>query len=378
MVGVDVIGANDPRLARFLFRRASFRRIRGRRIPGGHALSSLGRKIYYAHHIGEDAMALARKLAVCVAGFAALASCLAASLEAVAQDYPSRPLQLIVPFPPGGSVDIMGRGFAQALDAKLNQRVIVQNRGGAGLTIGMAALVQSPADGYTVLYSPVTPVSIQLHRMKGLPYTRDSIVPVCQTFENLFYVAVGPKSPLQSMQQLLEVAKASPGKLRYGVPGLGGSPHLAAAELWMKAGVQLQDVPYSGEIVFAPHLLTNELDIGIATTTLVVAQKLRPLAVYAAERQKQFPNVPTVAELGYPILPSGYGGLFVRAGTPAPVVARLEQACRDATADPGYRTLTEKQFQQADYLDRAAFTARLDADTRAKATLIPTLKIPTE
>jgi tripartite-type tricarboxylate transporter receptor subunit TctC len=299
---------------------------------------------------------------------------------AFAQDpaYPSKPVQLIIPFPPGGSVDIMGRGFGQAFDSKLNQRVIVQNRGGAGLTIGMAALVQAPADGYTVLYSPVTPLSIQLHRMKGLAYTRESVIPVCQTFENLFYVAVGPKSPFQTVQQLLEHAKANPGRLRFGVPGLGGSPHLAAAELWMRAGVTMTDVPYAGEILFAPHLLTNEIDLGIATTTLVVSQKLRPLAVYAANRQKLFPDVPTVAELGHPILPSGYGGLFVRNGTPAPIVARIEQACRDATADPGYRSLTEKQFQQADYLDRAAFTARLDADTKAKASLIPTLKIPTE
>jgi tripartite-type tricarboxylate transporter receptor subunit TctC len=315
-------------------------------------------------------MGLIRRLAAYFALFAAAA--------ATAQDYPAKPVQLIIPFPPGGSVDIMGRGFAQAFDSKLSQRVIVQNRGGAGMTIGMAALVQAPPDGYTVLYSPVTPISIQLHRMKGLTYTRESVIPVCQTFENLFYVAVGPKSPFNSIQQLLDFAKANPGKLRFGVPGLGGSPHLAAAELWMKTGVQMTDVPYPGEIVFAPHLLTNEIDLGIATTTLVVSQRLRPLAVYAAERQKLFPNVPTVAELGHPIIPSGYGGLFVRANTPAPVVARLEQACRDATADPSYRTLTEKQFQQADYLDRAAFTARLDADMKAKATLIPTLKIPAE
>jgi tripartite-type tricarboxylate transporter receptor subunit TctC len=293
-----------------------------------------------------------------------------------AQDYPSKPVQMLIPFPPGGSVDILGRGFANVLDAKINQRVIVQNRGGAGLTIGMAALVQAPADGYTILYSPVTPVSIQLHRMKNLAYTKDAATPICQTFENMFFVAVGPKSPFQNIRELLDHGKANPGRLRYGVPGLGGSPHLAAAELFIKAGVQMTDVPYSGEIVFAPHLLTGEIDIGIATTTLVFTQKLRPLAVFASQRMSNYPNVPTVAELGYPILPSGYGGLFVRSGTPAPIVARLEAACRAATFDPAYRELAEKNFQQSDYLDRAAFTARLDADYRSKATLIPTLKLP--
>ena len=311
-----------------------------------------------------------RMKAVMVAIAALFAGC------AAAQDYPVKPVQMLIPFPPGGSVDILGRGFANVLDAKLNQRVIVQNRGGAGLTIGMAALVQAPADGYTILYSPVTPVSIQLHRMKGLAYTRDSAIPICQTFENMFFVAVGPKSPFQGVRELLDFAKANPGKLRFGVPGLGGSPHLAAAELFIKAGVQMTDVPYAGEIVFAPHLLTGEIDIGIATTTLVFTQKLRPLAVFAAQRMGNYPNVPTVGELGFPVLPSGYGGLFVRSGTPAPIVARLEAACRQATFDPAYRDLAEKNFQQSDYLDRAAFTARLDADYKSKATLIPTLKLP--
>lgn len=306
---------------------------------------------------------------------AALAATVLA-VPSLAQEYPVKPLQMIIPFPPGGSVDILGRGFANVLDSKINQRVVIQNRGGAGLTIGMVALVQAPADGYTVLYSPVTPMSIQLHRMKNLAYDKDSYIPVCQTFENMFFVAVGPKSPYQNIRELLDAAKANPGKLRYGVPGLGGSPHLAAAELFMKAGVQLTDVPYSGEIVFAPHMLTGEIEIGISTTTLVFTQKLRPLAVFAAQRMSNYPNVPTVAELGFPILPSGYGGLFVRSGTPAPIVARLEAACRQATADPAYRDLAEKNFQQSDYLDRAAFTARLDADYKSKASLIPTLKLP--
>ncbi len=304
----------------------------------------------------------------------AIAAMLAGPLAA--QDYPAKPVQMLIPFPPGGSVDILGRGFANVLDAKINQRVIVQNRGGAGLTLGMAALVQAPADGYTILYSPVTPVSIQLHRMKGLAYGKDSAIPICQTFENMFFVAVGPKSPFQTIRDLLDFGKANPGKLRYGVPGLGGSPHLAAAEFLIKAGVQMTDVPYSGEIVFAPHVLTGEIEIGIATTTLVFTQKLRPLAVFAAQRMTNYPNVPTVGELGFSVLPSGYGGIFVRSGTPAPIVARLEAACRQATSDSAYRDLAEKNFQQSDYLDRAAFTARLDADFKSKATLIPTLNLP--
>lgn len=293
-----------------------------------------------------------------------------------AQDYPSKPLQLIVPFPPGGGVDIMSRAFAQALDKQLNQRVVVNNRGGAGLSLGMSALVQAPADGYSVLYSPVTPLTIQPHRMKGLPYARDSVIPLCQTFENMFVVAAGPKSSFNSFQEVIAFARANPGKLRYATSGVASSPHLSGAELWKRAGVELTDVPYASEIAAAPHLTSNEVELGIVTAFAASSQKLRVLAVFANKRTAPFEQVPTTAELGYPILPSGYGGLFVRTETPPAIIARLTAACREATQDAGYRAMTEKQFQQSDYLDRARFTERLEADIKAKAQLIPSLNLP--
>ncbi len=121
-----------------------------------------------------------------------------------AQDYPGKPVHLIVPFPPGSSIDIMARGFAQALDSRFNQRVIVQNRGGAAMTIGMTTMVQAAPDGYTLLYSPVTPLVVQPYRMKDLPYAREAIAPLCQTFENIYVVAAGPKSALSTIQELLD------------------------------------------------------------------------------------------------------------------------------------------------------------------------------
>lgn len=293
-----------------------------------------------------------------------------------AQDYPSKPLQLLVPFPAGSTVDILARGFANAMTPKANQPIVIQNRAGGTMTIAMTALVQAPADGYTVLYTPVTPITIQPHRMNNLAYTRESTIPLCQNFENLFWLAVGPKSPFQSYAEVIAAAKASPGRLRYATVGVGSSPHLAGAELWLRNGLQLVDIPYAGEPAYAPHLLTNEVDMGISTTTLVVTQKLRPLAVFAGQRQKSQPNVPTLAELGHPIIPSGYGGLFVRAGTPPNIVSRLEDLCRQAAQDASYKEITERNFQQADYLDRAAFSARIEADFKAKAALIPSLKLP--
>ena len=293
-----------------------------------------------------------------------------------AQEYPSRPIQMVMPFPPGGIVDIMGRGFAQALGTRLGQQVVVVNRPGAGLTIGMAAVGQAAADGYTIIYTPVTPITIQPHRMKNLSYTREQFIPLCQVYESLFFVAVGPKSPFQDLQSLIAHARANPGKLRYATPGVGSSPHLAGAELWSKAGVQLTDVPYAGEVQSMPSLVSGDIDLGIITTAGVNTGKLRPLAVFADARYPAFQSVPTVTEAGLPVLPSGYGGLFLRADTPAPVVARLAAACKEAAADPTYLELAARQFQLSNYVDRAGFSARIEADFRAKAALLPTLKLP--
>ena len=296
--------------------------------------------------------------------------------NASAQEYPSRPLQMIMPFPPGGIVDIMGRGFAQALGTRVGQQVVVVNRPGAGLTIGMAAVGQAPADGYTMIYTPVTPITIQPHRMKSLPYTREQFIPLCQVYESLFFVAVGPKSPFQDLQSLIAFARANPGKLRYATPGVGSSPHLAGAELWSKAGVQLTDVPYAGEVQAMPSLISGDIDLGIITTSGVNTGKLRALAVFAEARYAAFQNVPTVTEAGLPVLPSGYGGLFIRSDTPAAAVARLAVACKEAAADPAYLELAARQFQLSNYIDRAGFSARIDADFRAKAALLQTLKLP--
>ncbi len=295
---------------------------------------------------------------------------------ALAQEYPARPIQMIMPFPPGGIVDIMGRGFAQALGTRLGQQVVVVNRPGAGLTIGMAALGQAPADGYTVIYTPVTPITIQPHRMKNLSYTREQFIPLCQVYESLFFVAVGPRSPFQDLQSLLAHARANPGRLRYATSGVGSSPHLAGAELWSKAGVQMIDVAYAGEVQALPSLVSGDVDLGIITAAGVNTGKLRPLAVFAEARYPAFQSVPTVTEAGLPVLPSGYGGLFLRADTPAPVVARLAAACKEAAAEPAYLELAARQFQLSNYVDRAGFSARIDADYRAKAALLPTLKLP--
>jgi len=299
-----------------------------------------------------------------------------ASGVAVAQDFPNRPIQLLVSFPAGSAVDIMARPFAQLAEEALGQRVLVVNRPGGTQTVAMTALANAPADGYTWAYTVVTPVTIQPHRMK-LPYTAESFIPVCQTFEVILYIAVGSSSPFNSLRDLVEYARAHPGRARYGTPGIASAAHLAAAELWQRLGVSLVDVPFPAmDAAAVQGIIQGEMETGIVTTGVVVSQKMRPLVVFAAERQKIYPGVPTVAEAGHPVIPSGYGGIFVRQGTPPAIVARVEEACRRAANHPTYREIAEKQFQAATYLDSESFGARIAADSRAKASLIPTLHLP--
>jgi tripartite-type tricarboxylate transporter receptor subunit TctC len=299
-----------------------------------------------------------------------------ASSSAQAQDFPNRPIELLVPFPPGSAVDLMARPFAQLADQALGQRVLVLNRPGGTQTVAMHALLRAQADGYTWAYTVVTPVTILPHRMK-LDYAADSFIPVCQTFEVILYVAVGPNSPFHSLRDLVEYARANPGRVRYGTPGIASAAHLAMAELWQRLGVNLVDVPFAAmDAAALQGIIKGEIESGVVTTGFVLSQKLRPLAVFAPDRQKIYPDVPTVTELGHPVLPSGYGGIFLRSGTPAPVVARVDEACRSAATNPIYQDMAHRQFQAATYLDNKAFSARITADSRGKAALIPTLNLP--
>ena len=311
------------------------------------------------------------------AALAALSILVAGARDGAAQAYPQRPVRLVVPAPAGGPTDVPARLVAEGLSNLTGQRFVVENRVGAGGIIAAESVARADPDGYTLLYANTSVLAVNPALQPKLPYD------AATAFASIGFVSnspqlliANPKLPVKNVQELVAYAKANPGKLRYVTPGVASSPHLAGAELWRKAGVDLTDVPYAGEASGFPHLLTGEVDLGIITTSGVASQRLRPLAVFATERVKRYPDVPTVAELGFPILPSGYGGLFVRAGTPAPVIARLEAACREATADQAYQDLAEKQFQQSSYLDRDAFTARLDADYKSKAALIPTLKLP--
>lgn len=306
----------------------------------------------------------------------ALEMLLSAAWPAVAQEtMTARPMDVIIPFPPGGAIDAMARHLATALESRLKQRTVPLNREGGSTIVGMTALANAPADGNTILVGPVTALTVHTLRDRKLSFKKESFTPVCQTFENVFFVAGAANSPIADFSGVLARARSQPGALRYGHPGIASSPHLAGAELWQKAGVQLTDIPYKGEPPMVQQFVSGDLELGIITWSLLDSQKLKPYAVFAETRLPDYPQVPTVGELGYVINPSTYGGVFMRTGTPASAVARVEAACRDVVASAGYREAAIRLHQLPNFLPAAKFAERIDADYQSKRSLLATLKL---
>jgi tripartite-type tricarboxylate transporter receptor subunit TctC len=295
---------------------------------------------------------------------------------APAQEYPAKPVQVIVSLPAGTGIDVLARTLSQGMDAKFGQRFLVVNRTGQGVMVAANALNTAQPDGYTIAFMPATLLTVQLLREKQPPYNRNTFVPICQTFDNVLFVTVAANSPFTDLQSMLAYAKANPGKLRYGTSGIASAPHLAGAELFQRAGVQVTDVPYAGETAYLPHILGGEIEMGMISAFLVGSQKgVRPLAVFAKERQKAHPNLPTTAELGHPISTLAYGGLFIRSDAPAAIISRLDAACREIVNSAAYGEMADKQAVRATYLDRRDFTARIDADYTNIGKLLESLKL---
>ncbi|MDH4378142.1 MAG: tripartite tricarboxylate transporter substrate binding protein [Ramlibacter sp.] len=306
---------------------------------------------------------------------AAAALMLATVHSAIAQSFPARTISIVTTLPPGSTVDVLARVFGQQLSQRLNESVVIESKAGAGLMLGMQAVAAAAADGHTLAFTPVTPLTIQTHRVKNAGYALDSFVPLCQTFENIFFLAVSPKSDIKDAAALIARLKREPGKFSYGHSGSGSAPHLMAEEFWRALGLQAGDVPYRGETAFFPDLTSGTLEGGMVTTAGLQQHGFKPLVVFGTARSKVFPDVPTVAELGAQVTPSGYGGVFVRRGTAPEVVTRLEGLCRDIVNSPAYQQRAESLQQNATYLDRTAFAQRLQNDHASKGRLLPNLKI---
>ncbi len=259
----------------------------------------------------------------------ALAVTLGIPSAALSQAYPQRSIRVVVSFPPGGSTDFMARVLAQHMPAGLGQTLVVDNRGGAAGTIGTDIVAKAAPDGYTLLVTADPPVSIAPSIYPKLPYDPPRDVPMITELINYPYVAVvNAAVPVASLKELIALAKAQPGKLRYAHPGIGTGIHLAGELFNMTVGVNIISVPYKGGGPAMVSVVGNEAQISFATPPSslphVKSGRLKALAQTTAKRAAPLPDLPTFVEAGVPgFHVDGWVGLFAPAGTPPRIIERL-------------------------------------------------------
>jgi len=263
---------------------------------------------------------------------------LALASGAAADEYPNRPVRLIVPFPPGGSNDVVGRLVAEQLSAQLRQQVFVDNRGSAGGIVGTEMAAGAAPDGYTLLVISIPfVVDPALHKLNFDPIK--SFEPVALLATGPDVLVVNPAMPVKSVKDLVELAKAKPGQLNYASAGIGTFTHLAGALFTQLAGVRIVHVPYRGGGPAIQDVLADHVGIMfsslIQTAPFIKNGELRPLGTGGAERSSALPDVPTIAEAGVPgYAAANWWGILAPAGTPPAVIEKIHDTIQTALKSP--------------------------------------------
>ena len=255
--------------------------------------------------------------------------------------YPARPVRMVVPFPPGGPTDVMGRTAAKAMGDRLGQQFVVENKAGAGGNIGTDFVAKAAPDGYTIGLTAISSLAIAPHLYASLPFSVEKdLLPISLVGTTPCALVINPAALFSDLAGMVAYAKANPGRLSYATSGMGTSNHLAAELLQSVAGIQLTNVPYKGSSQIVPDLLAGtvlmSMESSLATTLQHVrAGKLKAIAVTSPQRAKALPDVPTVAESGYPGFEvETWFGLVAPAGTPQAVVAQLHDAWEAGAKTP--------------------------------------------
>jgi len=300
-----------------------------------------------------------------------LGSAAAAALAgpAFAQDYPTRPVTIVNPFPPGGAVDVVGRPFAAVLEPLLKQPVVVETKAGAAGAVGAQYTASAKPDGYTLMaHLPSISGFAEVDKLFGRTpkFTRDAFVPIARLTEGPMVLVVNDQTPYKTLKEFVDDAKANPNKLIFSSSGLYGALHLPMALLIKAAGIQLKHLPTAGGGPAVTALLGNNAQALVSSVAAASAQvkagKLRALACFSGKRAASMPDAPTCKELGLDVEFSIWCGLFAPKGTPDAVITKLRADTKTAVASEPFKKAIDNIGDVVGYLDQPEFKTFWDAD----------------
>ena len=292
------------------------------------------------------------------------------AFPALAQEsYPSKPITMVNPFPPGGVVDIVGRPLAAFMEKNLRQPVVMVNKPGAGGAVGMASVAKGPADGYNVLMGlssiSIFPVSDRING-KTPAYELSDLAPIALVTADPTVLVVRTDSPYHTLKDFVDAAKANPGKINYSSSGVYGTLHVAMEIFANAAGIKLFHVPYQGGGPAVTALLGGQVQALASGPAPAIGQikggKMRALASWSTERLALLPEIPTFKELGYDAEFYIWSGVFVPAATPPAIVSRLRASVREAATSPEFKAAMEKVSTPVAYLDAPEFKKYWERD----------------
>jgi tripartite-type tricarboxylate transporter receptor subunit TctC len=317
-----------------------------------------------------------------LAALLAISTGLGLAGTAQAQTFPSQPIRLVVPAAPGGSTDILARSVARVMQEQTGATVIVDNKAGAGGVIGVQAVAQAAPNGYTLLVTVPDGVTVIPNLRKDVPYKPTDLTPIGMIAETSWVFAVNPKVPAANMKELIQLAAAKPGEVKFASPGTGTSAHLIVEMLALRNNVRLLHVPYKGANPASQAVIAGEVDM-IATSPIslksfVDAGQMRALGITGGSRTAAMSNVPTMVESGFPdFVASAWFGVFAPGKLPPALAERLEAIVTAAVNHPDIQQQIVKMGLDARPMNRADFVKYVAADNvrwrqvieRAKITL---------
>ncbi len=289
---------------------------------------------------------------------------LAFGFPALAAEYPTKPINLVIQYPAGGSSDLTARALANGAKKYLGQPIICENKAGGGGTVGVALVAAKPPDGYTI--GTVTSSPAMAYHMGKLNFHPvNDLTPIMRWGNYLFGITVQSDSQFKTIQELIQYVKQNPEKLSYGSPGVGTPPHLAMEELSMVAGIKFTHIPHKGIAENNTALLGGHIDIisdSSGWAPLVDAGKFRLLATWGDKRSDRYPQVPTIKEIGYDVVARSHLGVIGPKGIPKPIVAKLAEAFKKALDDPEFLSVMKKMDMPTYYLGTEGYEKYMRSD----------------